>query len=295
MELKATQLRHFLNVAKSHSFKEAARRSFRSQPAISLALKTLEAQIGAPLLEGGKRVTLTSLGASIVPMIEEFLSHHDRLVRLITQAAEGQSGDISMAANPSIASRWMPSVVRSFAKKHPGVGVYVTDGNSEYVCELVRNGRVDLGLASLRRNYSDIEFTPIWSDSFGVVCRRDHPLNKRGRALQWSQLRDVPIIGNITHSLLEDKSVFVYLSKPRVFMSSLTSLVANVEGGIGVTILPELAAPVNHPEVVFKKLHSPQIMRTVGIIVRRGRILSPQVQVMRDHIIGRFKKSGGFN
>lgn len=288
MELKATQLRHFVNVANSRSFKEAARRSFRSQPAISLAVKTLENQIGAQLFEHGKRVALTGLGAIVLPMFEEFLEHHDRLSRSIAQAAKGQSGDISIAANPSAAVRWLPLIIRAYAEKYPGVGVFATDDNSEKVRDLVASGRVDLGIASLAHPTAEIDFTPILSDNFGVVCRRDHKLNKRAGALEWSQLRGLPIIGNMTHSLLEGHPVFTYLSRPRIFMSTLTSLLANVEGGVGVTVLPKLAAPDAHPRLIFKSLKAPQLQRTIGILVRRGRTLPPQAKAMCDLILHQF-------
>jgi DNA-binding transcriptional LysR family regulator len=291
MELKATQLRHFVNVANSRSFKEAARRSFRSQPAISLAVKTLEGQIGAQLFESGKRVTLTGLGVSILPMIEEFLEHHDRLARSIAQSAKGQAGDISIAANPSVASRWLPHIIREYAEKYPDVGVFATDDNSEKVWGLVASGRADLGIASLAHPSAEIDFTPILSDNFGVVCRRDHKFNKRAGALEWSQLRDVPMIGNMTHSLLEGSPVYTYLSDPHIFMSTLTSLLANVEGGVGVTVLPQMAAPHANPKLIFKNLRAPQIQRTIGILVRRGRTLRPQAKAMYDLILQRIQRT----
>jgi DNA-binding transcriptional LysR family regulator len=293
MDVKAAQLRHFLNVARSRSFKEAARQSFRSQPAISLAIKTLENQIGAPLFESGKRVTLTGLGVAIVPLVEEFLQHHDRLSRAIERAATGQVGDISIAANPSVASRWLPIIIREYSKRHPDVSVYATDDNSEKVYDLVASGRVDLGLASFRRTSTDLKFTPIMSDHFGVLCLRDHPFSKRKKPMEWSLLRDVPIIGNITHRLLDQHAVYSYLSKPHIFMSTLTSLLANVEGGVGVTVLPQLASPDDHPRLVFRKLRSPEITRTIGILVRRGRTLQPHAQAMHDLIVSQFQRGKG--
>jgi DNA-binding transcriptional LysR family regulator len=289
MDLKAAQLRYFVNVAGSRSFKEAARRTFRSQPAVSLAVKALEVQLGASLFESGKRVSLTGVGATILPMVEEFLQHHDRLARLISQAAQGQAGDVSVAANPTVASRWMPTIIREYATRYPGVGVFVTDDNSEKVHDLVASGLVDLGVASIHSQRSEVDFTPVMSDQFGVLCRRDHPFGKTNKRLDWSMLRDMPIIGNITHRLLENLPVYRYLRKPHIFMSTLTSLLANVEGGVGVTVLPKLAVPDGHPRLIFKTLRRPHLARTVGILVRRGRTLAPQARIMHDLIVDRFK------
>lgn len=290
MELKAAQLRYFVNVANSRSFKEAARRSFRSQPAISLAVKTLESQIGAPLFENSKRVTLTGLGMRILPIVEEYLEHHDRLSRSIVQAASGEVGDLSVAANPSVASRWLPQIIREYAERYPNVSVYATDDNSEKVHGLVASGRAELGVASLAYPSTDVDFTPVFSDSFGLVCRRDHPLGGSRRALDWSKLDGLPIIGNMTHRLLEGHPVFTYLAKPHIFMSTLTSLLANVEGGVGVTVLPEMATPDLHPVLAFRCLKTPRLQRTIGILTRRGRTLPPAAIAMRDLILHKFRR-----
>lgn len=291
MELKATQLRHFANVATSKSFKEAARRSFRSQPAISLAVKTLESQIGGPLFENSKRVVLTSLGARILPIIEEFLEQHDRLSRALDQVATGAVGDLWIATNPSVASRWLPTIIREYTDKFPAVSVYATDDNSEKVLDLVTSGRVEIGIASVDRVSAEIDLTPILSDGFGLVCRHDHPLNRRSRPLKWTHLDGHPIIGNMTLRLLTGTPAYPYVSHPRMFMSTLTSLLANVEAGVGVTVLPQMAAPDNHPRLTFRRLHAPQLERTIGLAVRRGRILSPQAMAMRDVILCRFKRN----
>lgn len=285
MELKATQLRYFLNVAASRSFKEAARRSFRSQPAISLAVKTLEDQLGARLFENSKRVVLTSLGARILPIVEEFLEHHDRLARALDQVAKGGMGDLSIAANPSVASRWLPDIIRDYTAQFPGVSVFATDDNSEKVLELVANGRVDIGIASVTESNADVDLTPILSDNFGLVCRRDHPLNLRSGPLEWAHLRGFPFIGNMTLHLLEGTPAFAHLSQPKMFMSTLTSLLANVEAGIGVTVLPQMAAPNNNTQLAFRTLQAPQLQRTIGMLVRRGRILSPQAVAMSKIIV----------
>lgn len=290
MELKATQLRHFVNVADSKSFKEAARRSFRSQPAVSLAVKTLESHIGAPLFENSKRVVLTSFGARILPIAQEFLEHHDRLSRALDQVATGAVGDLWIAANPSVASRWLPEVIREYTKLFPGVSVYATDDNSEKVLDLVISGRVEIGIASVGRETAEVEVTPILSDGFGLVCRNDHELNRRTGPLKWSHLDGHAIIGNMTLRLLTGTPAYPYVSQPRMFMSTLTSLLANVEAGVGVTVLPQMAAPDNHPRLAFRRLHGPRLKRTIGMVVRRGRTLSPQATAMREVILRRFER-----
>lgn len=284
MELKPSQLRYFVNVAATRSYKDAARTSFRSQPAISLAIKTLEDQLGARLFESGKRVALTRLGERILPIAQEFLAHHDRLARTLDQVAKGEMGELSIAANPAVASHWLPNIIRAYTEKFPGVLVYATDHNSETVLDLVATGRVDIGIASITGFGDDVQTTPILADSFGVVSRADHPLIRRAGPLRWSHLQGYPIIGNMTHHLLIGTSVASYVAEPKIFMSTLTSLLANVEAGIGITVLPQTAVPAHNPELAFRPLHAPKLQRTIGLVMRRGRVPSPQMVAMADII-----------
>ena len=99
------------------------------------------------------------------------------------------------------------------------------------------------------------------------------------------------MIGNMTHGLLEGSPVYTYLAKPHIFMSTLTSLLANVEGGVGVTVLPQMAAPDANPKLIFKNLRAPQMQRTIGILVRRGRTLPPQAKAMYDLILQRIQRT----
>jgi DNA-binding transcriptional LysR family regulator len=292
MELKSSQLRHFVNVASTKSFQEAARLGFRSQPAVSLAIKTLEDQFGGRLFESKKRGALTGLGIKVLPLISEFLVHHDRLVTALSKVAQGQVGDVCIAANPSVASRWLADIISQYTKRFPDVTVYASDDNSEKVRELVATGRADLGIASMAQDMSEIKFTPLQADDFGVVCRRDHPLNNAGGSLKWSALRGHSIIGNMTHRLLEAEPVYGYVDRPNIFMSTLTSLLANVEGGVGVTVLPKLAVPASHSNVIFLPLHKPRVRRTIGILERRGRTLPPESEAMRELIVDYFKTAG---
>ena len=62
-----------------------------------------------------------------------------------------------------------------------------------------------------RRTGTDVKFTPVMTDHFGVLCLRDHPFGKTNKRLEWSMLRDMPIIGNITHRFFDQHlSIAIY-------------------------------------------------------------------------------------
>lgn len=283
MDLKITQVRNFIDVAETRSFRAAAARAYRSQPAISLSVKALEEQLGAKLLESGKPVALTPFGEQFLALARQLLAHHDRLLLDVTTIARGGRGSVSIAAVASVATYWLPGIVRTFAASHPEVLVSAIDDTSRKVQELVENGQIDIGIGSITRDAPEVAFEPLVTDHFGLVCRRDHPLGDSDDPLPWHQLQGVDIIGNSTHALLEGHKVYPYVHAPRMVMTTLTSLVANIRGGVGATILPKLGAPTD-ADLTFRPLIRPRVPRTLGILTRKGRTLSRQADAFRQAV-----------
>src|SRR3546814_6003366 len=87
-DLSLQHYRHFLLVAELRSFRAAAARASRSQPALSLSIKEMEHRLGQPMFERGSRVVLTRFGQECLPMARELVEHHDR----VAGALGGQIG-----------------------------------------------------------------------------------------------------------------------------------------------------------------------------------------------------------
>lgn len=275
-ELKIAQLRYFVLVAELKSFHAAARQAFRTQPAISLAVRELEQKLGQALVEkGGGRVELTPFGEHCLPLFRGLIEHHDRIAREATLLARHEIGQVSIATVPSVASRLLPGPLARFVAEHPNVQVSIQDGTAESVQQLLTKGQVDFGISSLWMEDEQIEFTPIAHDQVGVVCRADHPLVQVGGALHWSQLQGLPMIGNGTSRLLEGTDAACLLEHSRLFVSNMISLIAMLEEGVGISTLPYLAFPLENEKLAFLPLAAPKVERQIGMLTRKGHSLSP--------------------
>lgn len=280
-ELKLAQLRYFLLVAELKSFHAAARHAFRTQPAISLAVRELEQKLGQALIEkGGGRVVLTPFGEHCLPLFKDLLEHHDRVSREITLLARHEIGRVSIATVPSVASRLLPKPMARFVAEYPNIEVSIQDCTSESVQQLLSRGQVDFGISSLWAEDAQIAFTSIISDQVGIVCRFDHPLAQAGAAVDWTQLQGVPMIRNGTSRLLEGTDAEVLLEQSRLFVSNMISLIAMLEEGVGVSTLPFLAFPVENEKLSFVPLSYPRVERKIGILAPKGRSLSPAADKM---------------
>ncbi|MBA1200708.1 LysR family transcriptional regulator [Pseudomonas capeferrum] len=284
-ELKIAQLRYFLLVAELKSFHAAARQAYRTQPAMSLAVRELEQKLGQALIEkGGGRVALTPFGEHCLPLFQALIDHHDRIAREVTLLARHEIGQVSIATVPSVASRLLPGPLGRFVAEHPNVQIGIQDGTADSVQQLLAQGQVDFGISSMWMADDQIEFAPLLNDHVGVVCRADHPLVRAGGALHWSQLQGLPMIRNGTSRLLEGTDAQCLLEHSRLFISNMISLIAILEEGVGISTLPYLAFPQENEKLAFLSLAEPKVERRIGILTCKGRSLSPAAEALMQFL-----------
>ena len=106
--LRIQQIRQFVITANSGSFRAAATGTFRSQAAVSAAMRDLERQVGARLFEQGRRARLTPLAQMLLPIFNELLTTHDRTLNDARQLAQAERGSVSLAVVPVLAEEWLP-------------------------------------------------------------------------------------------------------------------------------------------------------------------------------------------
>ena len=283
IELKIQPLRYVLAVREEGSFHGAALKLHRSQPALSMAIRDLEERLGQPLFEKTYKGQLTPFGEYCLPRFRELINQHDRLANELQHMAEGHQGRVTLATVPSVASRLMPEFLAAFVARHPDININLHDENAEFVCRLVANGEVDLGISSMWVQDETLAFSPLFEDNVGVVMRKDHPLARR-RSLKWQELSEERFIANGTSRLLKHTPAASLVDNNDFFISNMISLLAMLEAGSGITTLPRLAFPINNDKLCFVPLSEPKLVRKIGIIKQASRSLSPSAQALEKMI-----------
>ncbi len=181
-------LRTFLVVARGGSISEAARQLHRSQPAVTAAVKRLEAHFGEPLFRrGGKGVRLTDLGARLLPHAEALERVLGGVNRLAAEAAGLEGARLRIAASTTIALYWLPPRLALFCSEHPSAKLVVHTRNSREAIEELTAGEVDLALveapATSWAALPDglLVATPVHDDELVLVVDPGHPLAMAGR------------------------------------------------------------------------------------------------------------------
>lgn len=282
------QLRAFLTVAQTLSFAQAGERLHLSQPALSLAIKSLEESLGGPLLVRTTRsVSLTAEGETLLPLARRLLTDWDNTEELLRQHFTLQLGKVSIAAMPSFAGNLLPVALKAFRSRYPRVNVTVHDVINEQVLEMVRNGRVELGILFEPDALDGLCFTPFYTDRFVAVVPADSQLATR-QQVSWEELLTQSFITLQRPSavrLLLEESVRAQLGGLPVAFEShqLVTVGRMVANGLGVSAVPALC--IRQMEEIGARcvpLVQPTVERRVGLLRLAGHQLSTAAQGLCD-------------
>lgn len=285
------QLRAFLAVAQSLSFAQACERLHLSQPALSLSIKNLEESLGGQLLARTTRsVSLTPEGATLLPIARRLLADWDNAEELLRQHFTLQLGKVAIAAMPSFAGNLLPVALKAFRERHPKVNVAVHDVINEQVLEMLRNRRVELGIAFEPESLDGLDFTPFYSDRFVAVVPADSPLAERAE-VTWEQLLRESFITlqrpSAVRLLLEERIAAQHGKLPVAFEShQLVTVGRMVAQGLGVSAVPSLC--IQQMEELGARcvaLNGPQVERRVGLLRLAEHKLSTAAQALADIVI----------
>lgn len=284
-------IRAFLAVIDLGGFHRAAQALALSQPALSRRVQSLEAAIGAPLLERTTRhVSPTTIGRSFAPMARRLIDEFETSLLGITGFGDKQTGLITIACVPTAVFYFLPKVIEQFSALYPQIRFRILDDSATEGLEKVRSGEAEFGINFTTNTESDLTFTEILDDPFVLACHQDHPLAKKAD-VSWQDLEEEALIGvtrlSANRQILENKLAKTDVRlKFRYEVNHLTTSLGLVTRGLGVSVLPQLATPPDpHQVIVIRKLHNPTVERTIGIIERRTSRLSPLAQLFRDLLV----------
>jgi DNA-binding transcriptional LysR family regulator len=289
--MELSHLRSFLAVARKGSFSGAAEGLFRTQPAISLRVRSLESELGHQLLERRQRgVTLTPAGEIVRRRAESILGEVTTLEAELADLSTRKSGRVSLGANDTISLYFLPRVVKQFTQKFPGIELRLFTQISRRVVDLILSDQIDLGLVSLPLAHEGIEIRKLYEDRFVVVFPPGHALTRR-RYLRVSDLKALPIIhlkpDTVTRNWIDSKlEPFGLEGQVRMEVSTIEVIKRLVEAGLGISILPEMAVreELGAGRLKAARLRGIDLIRSVGLAFRRGKYLSIALQAFLDEL-----------
>jgi DNA-binding transcriptional LysR family regulator len=290
MNFDLPDLRAFVAVARLGSFRAAADELHLSQPALSRRIEKLEAALGVRLFHRTTRkVDMTTVGREFSHRATDLLNSLEQSLMGIRDVAAHVSGEVTIACIPSAVRYFLPGILTAYHARYPQIMIRIIDqGANEVVTTLLRN-EADFGLNYIGTQEPDLEFAPILKEPFVAACRMDHPLARK-KKVTWEELTPYDYMSVTKASgnrFLLDLALTDNPQRPRWYCEAqhVSTLVSLVEAGMGVAAVPRLSMPPDgHPVLMSIPLVDPVISRTVGLIRRRGRPLSPAAQQLYDQL-----------
>jgi len=235
---------HFLTaVADTLNFSRAAERCFVTQPTLSGGIKELEDRLGVRLIERTRRsVLLTPLGEEIVARGRRLLLEAEEIEAIARAHRNPFEGDLKLGAIPTIGPYLLPRALPAIRETLPGLRVYLREEITESLIEGLNAGRLDLVLIALPFETGALELMPLFQDGYHLAAPADWPVSDGARALSESgQLMLLEKGHCLQRHALDAYPGRIRESEDRFAATSLTTLIAMVAEGLGITLLPDLA------------------------------------------------------
>lgn len=281
IDFTSRQLRAFLLVAQHRSFSRAAGALFITPSGLSVLIRELETQLGVRLFDRTTRhVTLTTCGSELLTVAQRSLQELDGAMSRIGRSATETGPSLSLGATPLVAASVLPQAIKEFRSYRPGLQVQLFDGDTATTNQKVESGTLDMGLGVFFKHLPGIRRVPLFRFSL-MVIRADNGHASRRVASTWSALKGEKLI-SVPPSLPFQQLVDKYLAKagvgqqPSLVLNHLNTLIAMVEAGEGVAIIPSYGLPAcQDRKIVMSRLIHPVVHLDFYQIRLGGRKLPP--------------------
>lgn len=178
--MEMAQLEYFLSVVQEKSFSKAADKVFRTQPAVSIAIRRLEEEIGLPLLDRTqKSPVLTEAGQVVYDYAQRILDLRDQVGQAIAEMQTLKKGRVRVGANESTSLYLLPELILTFRERHPEVKVEIYRHVSSHLPREVLDRNVDFALMASEPEDRDLEAFPVLKDELALIMSPKHPLATR--------------------------------------------------------------------------------------------------------------------
>ena len=290
MDMNIQKYMAFVKTVEYGSFTKAAEILNYSQSGISRMINDLEKDWKVTLLERGKAgVKLTSDGLRLLPYAKNVCSEYEKLLMQVDEIGGLQSGLIRIGTFSSVATHWLPNIIKAFQTDYPNIDYELLLGDYTEIEEWIITGRVDCGFIRLPVRH-DLETIFLEQDKLLAILPQNHPL---------TNLEKIPVAAlcNEPFMLLE-KGAKAEVSEifercnltPNTHFTTWDdySIMSMVESGLGISILPQLILKRTPYKIVAKELDVPAY-RNIGLALRNKKTASLAVKRFLDYLQYRYK------
>lgn len=289
MELR--QLQQFIAVAEALNFRRAAERLHMAQPPLSVAIRKLEEELGAPLFERQPRgVALTAAGTAALDLARRCINDAAALRGVAQAAAGGVRGLLRVGFVGSATYALMPRLLPVFRARYPGVELVLRESANLGLLAMVESGEIDIGLVRYPTGAAHaLRFEIVERDVFCAVLPAHHALAKKKR-VTLALLAQEPFV-DYASTRVPGLHAMVMLAfqqaglTPQVAQEAtqVQTVISLVQSGMGVALVPSVSAQLAARGVVFRPVDGlPQSAAIALAMASREDAYNPAAQRFRE-------------
>lgn len=276
----------FIKVVELGSLTKAAEAVGCTQSAVSHILNDLEEEFGFALLQRSRSgAKLTENGVRILPAIRGILNYSEQLSQTVASIRGLDTGVVRVGTITSVAVQWLPGILKQFGEEHPNIDFKLYNGDYGDVSRWLSEGSVDIGFLSLPTEL-DCECIPLVEDRLLAVLPKDHPMASLPR-FPVAQMQHEYFISLLESSDHDARGVLEAAGiQPNIRFAARDdyAIIAMVEQGLGVSIMPELLLQRQTEDVVTMEL-VPRASRLIGLAIPRVSQNSPAARSFADFVV----------
>lgn len=257
-----------------------------TQSAVSHSLEALEKELGFPLLKRGRAgVALTSEGERLLPAVRELLSSREQLSQVAAAIRGLDTGTVRIGAFTSVAVHWLPSVLKEFQADYPHVDFKLLNGDYHDVEQWLGDGSIDIGFVNVPCAVP-CETIPLMEDRLLAIL----PEGSRFASYPKFPLIEcetepfISLLESSDHDARRALEAAGVQPNVRFYTKDDYAILAMVEQGLGMSIMPELLLKGRHDRLQILPL-IPEAKRTIGIAIAAGPKAGPATRRFADYVV----------
>ena len=270
------QLQYLVALADARHFGRAAERCHITQSTLSAGIRDLEAVLGAAVAErSNRRVVITRVGERIAERAKALLRDAEEIMEVARVGKAPMTGEIRLGVIPTIGPFLLPRVLPALRERFPDLTIYLREEQTAPLLARLEDGELDVGLIALPCDTGDLDVEIVGEDEFLFACSRDHALAGSEKvsleALEGERLMLLEEGHCLRGHALDVCGMGDARARAQFEASSLHTLVQMVAAGIGVTLVPRLAADAGiarGTDISLSRLAAPAARR-IGLAWRR--------------------------
>jgi len=262
-----------------------------TQSAVSHSLDALESELGFPLLRRSRSgVRLTGEGERLLPAVRELLSSREQLKQLASAIRGLDAGTVRIGAFTSVAVHWLPGVLKEFQADYPQVEFRLLNGDYHDVEQWLVDGSIDIGFVTVPCAL-ECEIIPLMEDRLLAILPEGSRFSTYARfpLLECETEPFISLLQSSDHDARRALEAAGVTPNVRFYTKDDYAILAMVEQGLGMSIMPELLLKGRHDRLQVLPLQ-PEAKRTIALAIAAGAKAGPATRRFADYV-ARYVKS----